>query len=67
MEIKAVLKKELFEKGMYLFGVWDKLSYAPETDDNVWNENNKAWEECKPEFESLEMKCIIYGTLYLED
>ena len=53
MEIKAVLKKELFEKGMYLFGVWDKLSYTPETDDNVWNENNKAWEECKPEFEKF--------------
>lgn len=53
MEIKAVLKKELFEKGMNLFGVWDKLSYDSDTDDNVWNENNKAWEECKSEFEEF--------------
>lgn len=53
MEIKAVLKKELFEKGVHLFGVWDKLSYDSDTDDNVWNENNKAWEEYKPEFEAF--------------
>lgn len=53
MEIKVVLKKELFEKGVYLFGVWDKLSYTPETDDAVWKENNKAWEDCRPDFEEF--------------
>ena len=53
MEIKAVLKKEIFEKGMHIFGAWDKLSYDSDTDDNVWNENNKAWEECKSEFEEF--------------
>lgn len=41
MEIKAVLKKELFEKGMYLYGEWDKPN------------NEVAWEECRPEFEAF--------------
>ena len=41
MEIKAVLKKELFEKGMYLFGVWDKPN------------NEVAWVECAHEFEEF--------------
>lgn len=53
MEIKVVLKKELFEKGVHLFGIWDKLSYTPETNDAVWKENNKAWEDCRPEFEEF--------------
>jgi hypothetical protein len=41
MKIKAVLKKELFEKGMYLFGVWDKPN------------NEVAWVECAHEFEEF--------------
>ena len=41
MEIKAVLKKELFEKGVYLFGVWDKPN------------NEVAWVECAHEFEEF--------------
>lgn len=38
MEIKVVLKKELFEKGVHLFGEWDKPN------------NEEAWKECRPEF-----------------
>lgn len=41
MEIKAVLKKELFEKGMYLYGEWDKPN------------NEVAWVECAHEFEEF--------------
>lgn len=41
MEIKAVLKKELFEKGVYLFGEWDKPN------------NEVAWVECTHEFEAF--------------
>ena len=38
MKIEAVLKKELFEKGMYLYGEWDKPN------------NEVAWVECAHEF-----------------
>lgn len=41
MEIKAVLKKELFEKGMYLYGEWDKPN------------NEVAWVNCAHEFEAF--------------
>ena len=41
MEIKVVLKKELFEKGMYLYGEWDKPN------------NEVAWVECAHEFEEF--------------
>lgn len=41
MEIKVVLKKELFEKGVYLFGEWDKPN------------NEVAWVECAHEFEEF--------------
>lgn len=41
MKIEAVLKKELFEKGMYLFGEWDKPN------------NEVAWVECAHEFEEF--------------
>lgn len=41
MKIEAVLKKELFEKGMYLYGEWDKPN------------NEVAWVECAPEFEAF--------------
>lgn len=38
MKIEAVLKKELFEKGMYLYGEWDKPN------------NEVAWVNCVHEF-----------------
>lgn len=38
MKIEAVLKKELFEKGMYLYGEWDKPN------------NEVAWVNCAHEF-----------------
>ena len=38
MKIEAVLKKELFEKGMYLYGEWDKPN------------NEVAWVNCAREF-----------------
>lgn len=41
MKIEAVLKKELFEKGMYLYGEWDKPN------------NEVAWVECAHEFEEF--------------
>ena len=41
MKIEAVLKKELFEKGMYLYGEWDKSN------------NEVAWVECAHEFEEF--------------
>lgn len=41
MKIEVVLKKELFEKGMYLYGEWDKPN------------NEVAWVECAHEFEEF--------------
>ena len=41
MKIEAVLKKELFEKGMYLYGEWDKPN------------NEVAWVKCAREFEEF--------------
>ena len=41
MKIEAVLKKELFEKGMYLYGEWDKPN------------NEVTWVECTHEFEEF--------------
>lgn len=41
MKIEAVLKKELFEKGIYLYGEWDKPN------------NEVAWVECAHEFEEF--------------
>lgn len=41
MKIEAVLKKELFEKGMYLYGEWDKPN------------NEVAWVNCAHEFEEF--------------
>lgn len=41
MKIEAVLKKELFEKGMYLYGEWDKPN------------NEVAWVECAHEFKEF--------------
>ena len=41
MKIETVLKKELFEKGMYLYGEWDKPN------------NEVAWVECAHEFEEF--------------
>lgn len=41
MKIEAVLKKELFEKGMYLYDEWDKPN------------NEVAWVECAHEFEEF--------------
>ena len=48
MKIEAVLKKELFEKGMYLYGEWDKPN------------NEIAWVECAHEFEEFrnEVHCL---------
>ena len=41
MKIEAVLKKELFEKGMYLYDEWDKPN------------NEVAWVKCAHEFEEF--------------